>query len=92
MVSVIRKIEIALGDGIKRPTPSEFGNRVVGRKSIVAARSINSGEVLTADNIAVKRPGSGLSPMLWDRIVGTAATRNYDPDEFIDPPDDLEKS
>jgi len=87
MVSVIRNIERALGDGIKRPTPSELRNKGVGRKSIVAARSIISGEVLTTDNITVKRPGLGVSPMFWDRLVGSTATRNYDLDEFIDPPE-----
>lgn len=84
MVRGIRNIEIALGDGIKRPTPTEARNRPVARKSIVAARSIRAGELLTADALAIKRPGTGLSPMRWDEVVGRTAARDFAPDEPID--------
>lgn len=84
MVAAIRNIEIALGDGVKRPSPSEIGNLAIARKSIVAARSIAAGEVLSADNLTVKRPGSGVSPMRWDEIVGRTARRTYSADEAID--------
>jgi len=81
MIRGIRRVEVALGDGRKRPTPSELPNRAVARKSIVAARPIAKGEILTADNLAVRRPGNGLSPTRWDEILGTAATRDYTQDE-----------
>lgn len=84
MVTAIRNIEQALGDGIKRPCPSEIKNMPVARKSIVAARAIQAGEVFSADNLAVKRPGNGMSPMLWDRVVGQRAQRAYAPDELIE--------
>ncbi|MBZ0220860.1 MAG: N-acetylneuraminate synthase [Candidatus Methylomirabilis sp.] len=84
MVSGIRKIEEALGDGIKRPSRSEAANRAFLRKSIVAARAIRKGEMLSKDNLTVKRPGSGISPMLWDRVVGAAAVRDFAPDELIE--------
>lgn len=84
MVSAIRNIEQAMGDGIKRPTASEAKNKPVARKSIVATRDIRTGELFTTDNITVKRPGSGLSPMLWDQIVGREAARDFAEDEFIE--------
>ncbi|PMS15868.1 N-acetylneuraminate synthase [Trinickia dabaoshanensis] len=81
MVRAIRRVSAALGDGRKRPTPSELPNRAVARKSIVAARPIAKGETLSADNLAVRRPGNGLSPTRWDEIIGTTATRDYAQDE-----------
>lgn len=84
MVTSIRNVEKALGDGIKRPTPSELRNRPVARKSIIARVSITRGEVLTDDKLGTKRPGTGLSPMLWDRVVGSVARRDYAPDELIE--------
>ena len=83
MIQSIRKIEIALGDGIKRPMPSEFQNMSVVRRSIVANRSIRIGEIFTVDNLGTKRPGVGLSPMVLDRLIGSKATRNYMKDDFI---------
>ncbi|WP_456452881.1 N-acetylneuraminate synthase [Hydrogenimonas sp.] len=83
MVRAIRNVEKALGDGIKRPSPSETPNIPVARKSIVAARPIRKGERLGEDNLAVKRPGTGLSPMRWDEVVGTRALRDYEEDEPI---------
>ena len=84
MVSAIRNIEQALGDGIKRPSPSEEKNKAVARKSIVAARAIRAGEVFTAENVTVKRPGTGISPMRWDEVLGRVAQRNFAPDDRIE--------
>lgn len=84
MVQAIRNIEIALGDGIKRPKPAEEKNQLVARRSIVAARAITVGEVFTDLNICAKRPGTGASPMNWDRVIGSYAKRNYAADELID--------
>ena len=84
MVAAIRNIEIALGDGVKQPTPNELRNASVVRKSLVAARPIRSGESFTLVNLAVKRPGSGISPMQLHHILGAPAKRDYDVDELID--------
>ena len=84
MVRAIRNIEIALGDGVKRPSPSESKNIAVARKSLVAARRIQAGEPFTEKNLAAKRPGTGLSPMLWDSVIGKRAPRNYETDELIE--------
>lgn len=81
MVAAIRNIEKALGEGIKKPSPSEAKNMAVARKSIVAARPIRAGEVFTSENIAIKRPGTGISPMRYDEIVGERAARDYEEDE-----------
>jgi N,N'-diacetyllegionaminate synthase len=83
MVAAIRNIEVALGDGIKKPSESEIKNIGIVRKSIVAGRNISKGEVLSEDNLEVKRPGTGLSPMEWDRVIGTAASRDFQQDEII---------
>jgi len=84
MVSAIRNVESALGDGIKRPTASEIRNRPVARKSIVARVAIARGERFSAQNLDAKRPGTGLSPMLWDQVVGKVAQRDFGPDEPIE--------
>jgi N,N'-diacetyllegionaminate synthase len=84
MVQAIRNIEVALGDGIKRPSASELKNRTVARKSIVASRPIRAGERFSEHNLTTKRPASGLSPMRWDELVGMQATRDYEPDEPIE--------
>ena len=83
MVTAIRNIEIALGDGIKRLTPSEARNKPVARKSLVASQVIKSGEVFSAQNIIVKRPGTGISPMRWDEVMGKVAQRDYQEDDLI---------
>lgn len=70
MVSVIRNIEQALGDGVKKPTDSELKNRAVARKSIVAARDLDQGHVITLDDLIMKRPGHGISPMCMPKIIG----------------------
>ena len=83
MVTAIRNIEIALGDGIKRLTPSEARNKPVARKSLVASRAISIGEMFTAENLTTKRPGTGISPMRWDEFIGQAAQKDYHEDELI---------
>jgi N,N'-diacetyllegionaminate synthase len=83
MVAGIRSIEKALGDGNKVITQNELQNRDVARKSIVASRDIQVGEVFTESNLTAKRPGTGISPMDWDEIVGTKATKNYVKDDLI---------
>ncbi len=84
MVSGIRHVELALGSGLKHVTESERPNIEVARKSIVAIRPIRKGELLTESNIYVKRPGNGVSPMRWDEVLGTAAIRDFAPDELIE--------
>ena len=83
MVRAIRDVERARGDGIKRPTDSELSNIRVARKSLVAARPIQKGEVFSEENLTVKRPGTGVSPLLWDDYIGRTALRNYQTDELI---------
>lgn len=84
MVMAIRNIEKALGDGHKVITESERKNMAIARKSIVAACQIKKGEMLTENNITVKRPGTGLSPMKWEQVVGTSAIRDYDEEDMIE--------
>lgn len=84
MVQSIRHVEQALGDGIKRPTKSEVQNMLVARKSVVASRDIKAGESFSLDNISVKRPGIGISPMKWDDVIGSPAKRNFLADELIE--------
>ena len=83
MVRAIRDVERARGDGIKRPTDSELSNIRVARKSLVAARPIQKGEVFSEENLTVKRPGTGVSPLLWDDYIGRTALRDYQTDELI---------
>lgn len=83
MVAAIRNIELAMGSSIKGRTPSEVGNAAVVRKSIVAARAIRAGELFSPENITTKRPGTGISPMRWDELVGRPASRDYVQDELI---------
>jgi sialic acid synthase SpsE len=83
MVRSIRGVEAALGDGVKRPTASEERNRLVARKSLVASRQIRAGELFTPDNITAKRPGTGISPMRWDDVIGRTAPKDFDVDEAI---------
>ena len=87
MVRGIRCIEQALGDGTKTATSSEKKNIPAVRKSIVASRPILKGELLTEENLTVKRPGTGVSPMRWYEVLGTRAFRNYRKDELIHFPD-----
>jgi N,N'-diacetyllegionaminate synthase len=84
MVKAIRNIEIALGKDEKKPTDSEFKNRVIARQSVIATKRITRGTLFSEQNIATKRPGNGLSPMRWDEIVGQVAIRDFDQDEQIE--------
>lgn len=84
MVVSIRNIEQAVGNGIKQPSPSEKKNIDIARKSIVAKCDIKKGEVLSEDNLYIKRPGNGISPMRWYDIIGTKAVRDFKEDELIE--------
>ncbi len=85
MVKAIRNIELAVGgDGAKHVSWSERKNMAIARKSIVAARDIKAGEVFTEDNLTVKRPGNGISPMKWDEVLGQTAKRGFAEDELIE--------
>ncbi len=84
MVRSIRHIEKALGSKEKKPSPSELKNITVARKSIIAKRTIKAGEPLTEENITVKRPGTGISPMHWFDVLGTNAIRDFEEDELIE--------
>lgn len=84
LVVAIRNIERALGDGVKAPSAAERRNAEVVRKSIVAACAISNGETFSPGNLAVKRPGTGISPMRWDEVVGRQAKRDFARDEFIE--------
>jgi N,N'-diacetyllegionaminate synthase len=83
MVSSIRNIEKALGSSIKKPSKSEKPNITMARKSIVASKSIKKGELFTEKNITIKRPGTGISPMKWDNILGKVAERDYQIDDLL---------
>lgn len=84
MVQAIRNIELALGDGIKRTSPSEAKNKSIARRSLVAARAIRAGEAFDESNVTAKRPATGMSPMRWDDILGCRARRDFMPDELIE--------
>ena len=83
MVSAIRNIEKAKGNGVKRPSKSETKNIPIARKSIVAKKTIKKGERFSEENLTVKRPGSGISPMNWDDILGKTSAREYQADDLI---------
>jgi N,N'-diacetyllegionaminate synthase len=83
MVKAIRNIEFALGSSVKKPSKSESKNKSIARKSIVAKTDIKKGEILSENNITVKRPGNGISPMRWDEIMGSIAQKDYKEDEII---------
>ena len=84
LVTAIRRVEEALGDGRKRPAPCELDNRAHVRKSIVAATDLTAGTRLAAADLAAKRPGAGIAPSAWDRVVGRILTRDVRADEAID--------
>ncbi|MFU1796329.1 N-acetylneuraminate synthase [Paenibacillus azoreducens] len=83
LVRSIRNVEIALGDGVKRCMPSEENTRLVARKSVVAAREIRSGSFIAAEDLKIKRPGSGLAPKYMDGLIGKKARYNIDVDQLI---------
>ena len=85
MVKAIRNIEQAIsGDGLKKPSASEMKNIEIARKSIVASASIPKGAIFTEENLTIKRPGTGISPMKWDEVIGKVATKNYSTDDLIE--------
>ena len=85
MVSAIRNIEKAIGGlGVKEVSASEAKNEPIVRRSIIANRAIKKGELLTEENLIVKRPGTGLSPMRWNEVIGTKAIRDFEEDDFIE--------
>lgn len=84
MVAAIRNVELALGDGIKRVTESEAVNKPIVRKSLVAACPIRAGEAFSEDNLVARRPGTGLSPMRWDEVIGRPAPRDFATNELIE--------
>ena len=83
MIKGIRNVELALGDGIKRPALSELNNKSIARKSLVAIQPIRAGDLFSAKNIGAKRPGTGLSPMLWEEVIGRTAAYDFAVDEMI---------
>mgnify|MGYP001376689236 FL=1 len=83
MISGIRKIELAMGHGEKKPSQSEKQNIAIARKSIIARTLIKKGDKFTEQNLTVKRPGTGISPMNWDKILGSVSDNDYDVDELI---------
>lgn len=84
MIKAIRQVELALGSPVKTLAPSEFKNRAIVRKSLVAARAINKGEIFTEQNLAIKRPGTGISPLFFWELMGEKAARNYVADELVE--------
>lgn len=84
MVDAIRNVEVALGDGVKRPSASELKNKPIARKSLVAVKTIRAGETFSAENIGAKRPGIGITPMRWDEVIGRPAPRDFAIDELIE--------
>jgi len=83
MVMAIRNVEKALGSSEKTVSTSENENKNIARKSIVAAKFITKGEALNEENLTVKRPGNGISPMQWENVIGKSATKNFEKDELI---------
>jgi len=83
MILSIRNIEIAMGDGVKKPSKSEEPNILIARKSLVAKCPIKKGEIFSQYNVSAKRPGTGISPMYWDSVLGTVAEKNYQEDDLI---------
>jgi len=84
MVAAVRHLEVAIGTGEKKVTPSETKNRVVARKSFIAKTQIKKGEIFSEENLTTKRPGTGVSPMKWFQVMGTAAMRDFEEDELIE--------
>jgi len=82
-VTAVRNIERAMGDGVKKPSHSEIKNIQIARKSIVAKKCIKKGGPFTENNLTVKRPGMGISPMLWDNVIGQKAKQKFKPDDPI---------
>ena len=86
MVESIRAVEQALGAQEKRPSRTEAPHREVVRKSLVAIKPVKKGDLFSTENLGVKRPGSGVSPMRWHEVLGQPAHRDFQPDELVDLP------
>ncbi len=84
MVAAIRNIEKAMGNGVKKPSPSEIKNIPIARKSIVAKKPIKKGDLFTEENLTVKRPGTGISPMEWDTFIGKHTDKEYQENDLIE--------
>ncbi len=84
MVDMIRHVEVAVGDGVKKVSASEAKNQDIARKSIIAAKAIKAGDVFTEENITTKRPGSGINPMRWFDLLGKVAKHDYEEDYLIE--------
>lgn len=84
MIDSIRNIEKALGNGIKKPSPSENKNKIVVRKSLMAKTYIKKGDIFTEENVGIKRPGNGISPMRWDEVIGKTAKKDFEEDEILE--------
>lgn len=84
MVKAIRNIEKAIGDGIKKPSKSELKNKPIARKSLIAIKKIGKGDLFTEENIGIKRPGNGISPMRWDEVIEGKASKNFEIDDLIE--------
>lgn len=84
MVQAIRNVEAAIGSGIKKPTQMELSNRNAARKSIVVSCDVKKGTFFSEENITVKRPGNGLTPMRWDDVLGTRAKKDFRKDEMVE--------
>jgi N,N'-diacetyllegionaminate synthase len=84
MVTAIRNIEKAMGDGVKIPSPSEIKNIAIARKSIVAKMTIKKGELFSEENLTVKRPGTGISPMEWDAVINQKSKKDFNKDALIE--------
>jgi N,N'-diacetyllegionaminate synthase len=84
MVIAIRNIEKALGSGVKMPSESELKNMAIARKSIIASCKISKGDIYSEENLAVKRPGTGISPMKWEQVIGMVASRDFSNDDIIE--------
>ena len=83
MVKSIRNVELSFGDGIKKPASSEIKNLEIVRKSLFAKKHIKKGELFTEENLTTKRPGNGINPMQWSKIIGTISSKDFKPDEVI---------
>ena len=83
MTKCIRNIEISLGDGLKKPSKNEIKNLVIVRKSLVAKKNIKKGDLFTEENLTTKRPGNGIDPMNWQKIIGTKSPADFNSDEVI---------
>ena len=84
MVSMIRHVEVAIGDGVKKVSASEAKNQDIARKSIIAKTAIKTGDIFTEENITTKRPGNGINPMRWFELIGKKAKHDYEEDYLIE--------